>query len=1080
MDSALSATLDHQQIVIGQFRFHTPLPCGGSADVWLGVDRNGAQRVLKLLRPESGMGDDDMMREASIMASLSHPCIATLIDVGYRSDDGAGEARPYIIMDYAAGATLSTRKLGDLELERVALGALAALSHAHGRGVLHRDLSGTNLIVGDTGRDARVRGDESAPVRIIDWGISCRREHLRRDAPAWGTPSVLPQERRSGSSVVEDEASDLFSLGATLRNAWHQTSGTYLDAWLDRLTAVSVGDRFPTAARAANALIEASENKRELQKLAFTLLLDDTQSLAFSSLLGSIRKHDEPRTRALGATTQALRLRPPRTVGRGEVLGTLRDAASGIDRDATVRATKEIHLICGGPGFGTTRVLDEVYQHLHAQRARDVVVWRVTAKADAGYLSWQLLHAVFCAGEDGLVGEATLHARIARVPEVSETHVEQFRRLLATSPLEHCADVVSDLCAAIISAVTRHHALAIFVDRCDDVDDLHNDLSKLCSRVNTLEPSHSLRVFAVCRRELAPQFKNTRDSHTFNTIHLDRLDLSDAKEMASEMLVEAEPNLASSLAKWSGGHPASLSLLAKAVIRDELSHEHLTDACVTSWFSGSDASSALVIMTPEGYDPTHRHRTTMAAKAIADSLSSVLRGRASQDQDLWLSWCRVAYLNAIAEDFDQAAATLEALTRDAYQRPTGSKALLTVDRLEALLRKTELLIGAAKRLRVPCVDNAANNTASERNALMDTRWYDMQVLVGNVLRMLRQYDLALKLADGVLAQAEPNTRPHLGARLMRGQALRQHGRRNEALHELNRVVEGAADENMDLVVAARLARGIVFCNQADKSTGSEPPSDLFTRAIQEFDVALQWYRDRGDDRDVAIVQRCWALAEAGRENFVEATRRYEDAIRIFEARGDINDIARTLNNYAEVLRSAERFEDAASAYKQAIDVLDAAGIPSSHIHWINLGIAHLGQQKLDDASDAFAEADTRINRTPEANGTNRALDDHRRYIDLGRLAIQVQRDRCGGRTPSRENSEAIADRLAEIVPPSTDGTTPSRDMRWLISLCLPLPPDRPSGKVENDANTQRGPGDDDYITTEPAPSLWANSPKGQP
>ncbi len=185
---------------------------GGMGVVYQAIDRDsGALVALKVL---SSRGVVEMARfnqEAKVLAELSHPGIVRYFDHGL-TPDGA----PYIAMEWLQGETLEERlgrgRLGPAEVARIARQVLGALSAAHGRDIVHRDIKPGNIfLVGG-------RLDE---VRVLDFGIARRRLDIKRftrDGATVGTPLYTSPEQARGRGDVDGRA-DIFSLGCVLFEA---------------------------------------------------------------------------------------------------------------------------------------------------------------------------------------------------------------------------------------------------------------------------------------------------------------------------------------------------------------------------------------------------------------------------------------------------------------------------------------------------------------------------------------------------------------------------------------------------------------------------------------------------------------------------------------------------------------------------------------------------------------------------------------------------------------------------------------------------------------------------------------------
>ena len=196
------------KIVSRRFRVEDVVGRGGMAIVYRAFDLRSRQTVaLKVLREEY---EDDpeyrerFRREAEVGRKLNHPNIVNMIDSG--SVGGVS----YIALEYVDGQTLKERitEGGPLEQEqavRVTLQILAALSHAHQRGVIHRDVKPQNVLVTRNGQ-----------VKIGDFGIAgmADTKTLTSDGNVMGSVHYFSPEQAKGMKATE--ASDLYSVGVIL------------------------------------------------------------------------------------------------------------------------------------------------------------------------------------------------------------------------------------------------------------------------------------------------------------------------------------------------------------------------------------------------------------------------------------------------------------------------------------------------------------------------------------------------------------------------------------------------------------------------------------------------------------------------------------------------------------------------------------------------------------------------------------------------------------------------------------------------------------------------------------------------
>jgi len=162
--------------------------------------------ALKWLRTADESLINRLTREIHAILRLDHPHIIRIYTWGLH------ENRPYLVMDLADGGTLaeycaaSWRARIDVpELNRFAADTVSALAHIHARGMLHRDIKPTNLLV------------TAAGIKLTDFGLAAPETRLERALDAGtvtGTLAYLAPERFLGRP--EDARSDLYSLGITL------------------------------------------------------------------------------------------------------------------------------------------------------------------------------------------------------------------------------------------------------------------------------------------------------------------------------------------------------------------------------------------------------------------------------------------------------------------------------------------------------------------------------------------------------------------------------------------------------------------------------------------------------------------------------------------------------------------------------------------------------------------------------------------------------------------------------------------------------------------------------------------------
>src|SRR4051812_23227243 len=196
-------------LVLGRYRLGARLGAGGFGTVYAAMDERLRREVaVKVIPGHDGWDRARGQREALAAARLDHPGVVGVFDAG---EDG--DAR-YLVSELVRGRTLdrlaADGELSDRDVLRLGLALADALEHAHGRGVIHRDVKPQNVIVPDRPRSAR------SAAKLTDFGVA----HLAGDAPLTrtgdvvGTLAYMAPEQADGHRV--DERADLYSLALVL------------------------------------------------------------------------------------------------------------------------------------------------------------------------------------------------------------------------------------------------------------------------------------------------------------------------------------------------------------------------------------------------------------------------------------------------------------------------------------------------------------------------------------------------------------------------------------------------------------------------------------------------------------------------------------------------------------------------------------------------------------------------------------------------------------------------------------------------------------------------------------------------
>lgn len=182
---------------------------GGMGRVFAAHDRrlgrDVAIKVSHAVTPGARL-DARLHTEATMLAHLEHPGIVPVHDLGQLAD-----GRRFYVMKLVEGETLDARRASlDSESARLAVfeRVVETVAFAHARGVVHRDLTPANVMIGRFGE-----------VLVMDWGVAALEDDLQREGASIrvGTPGFRAPEQSGTTAAAVGPASDVFALGALLR-----------------------------------------------------------------------------------------------------------------------------------------------------------------------------------------------------------------------------------------------------------------------------------------------------------------------------------------------------------------------------------------------------------------------------------------------------------------------------------------------------------------------------------------------------------------------------------------------------------------------------------------------------------------------------------------------------------------------------------------------------------------------------------------------------------------------------------------------------------------------------------------------
>jgi len=285
---------------LGAYTLERPLGQGGMGTVWLARRSDGryegkvAVKLLNLALLDA-VGAERFRREGTVLARLSHPNIARLLDAGLNA---AGQ--PFLVLEHVQGERIDhyadAHRLPPETRVRLFLDVLAAVAHAHANLIVHRDLKPSNILVAPDGT-----------VKLLDFGIAKLQEEGGAGAEASTltdvggralTPEYAAPEQVAGGAVTT--ATDVYALGVLLyvllagrhpTGEGRRTAAEHLQGILDteppRLSAVVTG-------------AEARATSRDRLRRLYAGDLDNIVAKA-------LKKRPEERYATIGAFAEDLR-----------------------------------------------------------------------------------------------------------------------------------------------------------------------------------------------------------------------------------------------------------------------------------------------------------------------------------------------------------------------------------------------------------------------------------------------------------------------------------------------------------------------------------------------------------------------------------------------------------------------------------------------------------------------------------------------------------------------------------------------------------------------------------------------------
>ncbi len=201
-------------VVLGRYRLERLVGTGGFGAVWRATDERLRRTVaVKVVPRSSSSASPRVRREALAAARLNHPGIVAL------HESGEDEDALYLVSELVEGKTLADLEaagtLSDRDVAELGIALCDALEHAHGNGVIHRDVKPQNVMM----PRRRKGGLAGSAVKLTDFGVAhlVGDEPLTRTGDVMGTLAYMAPEQAAGRRA--GPPADLYALGLLLYEA---------------------------------------------------------------------------------------------------------------------------------------------------------------------------------------------------------------------------------------------------------------------------------------------------------------------------------------------------------------------------------------------------------------------------------------------------------------------------------------------------------------------------------------------------------------------------------------------------------------------------------------------------------------------------------------------------------------------------------------------------------------------------------------------------------------------------------------------------------------------------------------------
>jgi eukaryotic-like serine/threonine-protein kinase len=205
-------------VVAGRYKLLESIGEGGMGEVWVADQLEPIRRRVAIKLIKAGMDSRAVLArfeaERQALAMMDHPNIARVLDAGTTAD-----GRPYFVMELVKGVPITKfcdeRKLSTRERLKLFVPVCQAIQHAHQKGLIHRDVKPSNVLV-------ELYDDRAVP-KVIDFGVAKAVGQKLTEKTLYtgfgalvGTPAYMAPEQATFNALDVDTRADVYSLGVLL------------------------------------------------------------------------------------------------------------------------------------------------------------------------------------------------------------------------------------------------------------------------------------------------------------------------------------------------------------------------------------------------------------------------------------------------------------------------------------------------------------------------------------------------------------------------------------------------------------------------------------------------------------------------------------------------------------------------------------------------------------------------------------------------------------------------------------------------------------------------------------------------